>query len=47
MKRILFFLLVALTAQFVKAQNVGISTTTPGPRAQLDVISTTNIGLIR
>jgi hypothetical protein len=47
MKRILFFLLIASTAQLVKAQNLGIGTTTPSPSAQLDVTSTTNIGLIR
>jgi hypothetical protein len=41
MKRILFFLLVALSAQLVNAQSVGIGTTTPNASAQLDVVSTT------
>ena len=42
MKRILFFLLVALSAQFANAQNnVGIGTTTPNPKAALDISSTT------
>ncbi len=40
MKQVLFFLLIAVTAQLVNAQNVGIGTTTPNPTAQLDVAST-------
>lgn len=41
MKRILFFLLIALNGQLAKAQNVGIGTTTPNPKAALDISSTT------
>ncbi len=41
MKQVLFFLLIAVTAQLVNAQNVGIGTTTPNASAQLDVTSTT------
>ncbi|MFZ1683220.1 MAG: hypothetical protein WAU88_03725 [Candidatus Zixiibacteriota bacterium] len=41
MKRILFFLLVAVSAQFVNAQNVGIGTTSPNASAKLDISSTT------
>jgi uncharacterized protein (TIGR02145 family) len=40
MKQLLFFLLVALTAQLVNAQSVGIGTITPDASAQLDVNST-------
>lgn len=41
MKQILFFLWIALTTQLVKAQSVGIGTTTPNPKAALDISSTT------
>jgi len=41
MKRILFFLLVALLVQFVNAQSVGIGTTSPNASAKLDISSTT------
>ncbi len=41
MKRILFFLFVALTAQSINAQSVGIGTATPNASAQLDITSTT------
>ncbi len=41
MKSILLFLLLALTAQFINAQSIGIGTTTPNPKALLDINSTT------
>ena len=41
MKQVLFFLLIAVTAQLVNAQSVGIGTTTPNASAQLDISSTT------
>ncbi len=45
MKYILFFLLLALTAQSISAQSVGIGTTTPNIRAALD-ISSSNKGVL-
>ena len=42
MKRVLFFLMVAVIGQSIKAQNnVGIGTTSPNPSAKLDISSTT------
>jgi hypothetical protein len=42
MKRILFFLLMVVIGQSIQAQNnVGIGTTTPNPKAALDISSTT------
>ncbi len=41
MKRIAFFLLLAILAQSINAQNIGIGTSTPNPKALVDISSTT------